>query len=106
MALVKCKECGNEISDSALFCPHCGFADIPEEDEQFEQRELRRSAAVKAVVGTAAALAVVGAGVFACIYFSKEDRLKKTVQKGRAALAELENLAKNRPHIKKLLSKF
>lgn len=24
MALTKCKECGNEISDQALICPHCG----------------------------------------------------------------------------------
>ena len=24
MALVKCPECGKEISDSALACPHCG----------------------------------------------------------------------------------
>jgi hypothetical protein len=25
MALVKCKECGNEISKKADICPHCGF---------------------------------------------------------------------------------
>ncbi|MEK9180284.1 MAG: zinc ribbon domain-containing protein [Patescibacteria group bacterium] len=24
MALIKCSECGNEISDKALMCPHCG----------------------------------------------------------------------------------
>ena len=24
MALVKCKECGNEISDQAITCPNCG----------------------------------------------------------------------------------
>lgn len=24
MALVKCKECGQEISDTATVCPHCG----------------------------------------------------------------------------------
>ena len=23
--LIKCKECGHEISDSAMTCPHCGF---------------------------------------------------------------------------------
>lgn len=26
MALIKCKECGNEISDMATVCPHCGIA--------------------------------------------------------------------------------
>ena len=25
MALIKCPECGHEISDSAPSCPHCGF---------------------------------------------------------------------------------
>ena len=25
MALIKCKECGNEISSSANVCPHCGI---------------------------------------------------------------------------------
>ena len=24
MALIKCKECGNEISENATACPHCG----------------------------------------------------------------------------------
>ncbi|NQT20521.1 MAG: hypothetical protein HQ592_12500 [Planctomycetes bacterium] len=26
MALVNCQECGKEISEKALMCPHCGFA--------------------------------------------------------------------------------
>ena len=25
MALIKCPECGNEVSDKALSCPKCGF---------------------------------------------------------------------------------
>ena len=25
MALIKCKECGGEISSSAKNCPHCGI---------------------------------------------------------------------------------
>ena len=25
MALINCKECGKELSDSAEFCPHCGY---------------------------------------------------------------------------------
>ena len=25
MALILCKECGKEISDTAKFCPHCGY---------------------------------------------------------------------------------
>ena len=26
MALIKCPECGNDVSDMAPFCPHCGVA--------------------------------------------------------------------------------
>ena len=26
MALVKCRECGSEVSDSATTCPHCGVS--------------------------------------------------------------------------------
>ena len=25
MAIMKCPECGNEVSSSADFCPHCGY---------------------------------------------------------------------------------
>lgn len=25
MALIKCPECGNEVSDRAVACPHCGY---------------------------------------------------------------------------------
>lgn len=25
MALIKCPECGKEISDRAVSCPHCGY---------------------------------------------------------------------------------
>ena len=25
MALIKCKECNKEVSDTAKTCPHCGY---------------------------------------------------------------------------------
>lgn len=33
MALINCKECGKELSDSAEFCPHCGYKEKHEEQE-------------------------------------------------------------------------
>ncbi len=27
MVLIKCRECGNNISDNADHCPHCGYYD-------------------------------------------------------------------------------
>ena len=41
MALIKCPECGREISDRALNCPNCGCPlkhELPEEN--FYKREL------------------------------------------------------------------
>ena len=31
MALIKCPECGNDVSTSAASCPHCGFPLKPAE---------------------------------------------------------------------------
>ena len=31
MALIKCKECGAEISDKADFCPRCGYKNLTEQ---------------------------------------------------------------------------
>ena len=39
MALVKCKECGKEISDKAKTCPNCG---CPIEDEFAKKRNHER----------------------------------------------------------------
>ncbi len=34
MALIKCPECGKEISNKAKFCPQCGYANAPIEIAQ------------------------------------------------------------------------
>lgn len=34
MALIKCKECGKEISDKAPACPHCGAPNKPKPDNK------------------------------------------------------------------------
>lgn len=45
MALIKCDECGQQVSDRSLFCPHCGFpthlnkAFRGEEPETFKKLE-------------------------------------------------------------------
>ncbi|MGL4484549.1 MAG: hypothetical protein ACRCUS_06320 [Anaerovoracaceae bacterium] len=36
MALIKCKECGKEISEQALACPSCGCPNLAEEKEKRE----------------------------------------------------------------------
>ena len=34
MALIKCPECGNNVSEYAAHCPHCGF-NIAEELKEY-----------------------------------------------------------------------
>ena len=36
MALINCKECGKELSDTAEFCPHCGYKYNHESENQVE----------------------------------------------------------------------
>ena len=43
MALIKCPECGREISDQAVSCPHCGFplSKIKESEEERKKEEFQ-----------------------------------------------------------------
>ena len=56
MALIKCKECGREISDKASVCPHCGcpveLDDAGQESEfdDTEQEGRRRTKEKKGLV--------------------------------------------------------
>lgn len=46
MALIKCPECGKEISDKAGECPNCGY---PLEDMRVEKEEVAEEISVEAV---------------------------------------------------------
>ena len=39
MALIKCLECGNEVSDKAPICPHCGIKINKTTKEQTESKQ-------------------------------------------------------------------
>jgi intein/homing endonuclease len=47
MALIKCKECGKEISEDAEFCPHCG-------------KKIKKSNLFLQIVGILFVLALIG----------------------------------------------
>lgn len=36
MALIKCPECGKEISDKAQSCPNCGYPIPKQENEEWQ----------------------------------------------------------------------
>ena len=39
MAIIKCPECGKEISDKATSCPNCGFPLTKEQPEKEKVKE-------------------------------------------------------------------
>ena len=48
MAVIKCKECGKEMSDTLDACPHCGYkGDIEEDSKEKEQTEETKQEEVK-----------------------------------------------------------
>lgn len=47
MALIKCSKCGNEISDKALNCVHCGFKIISVEKQEKRAKRKKRRKKIK-----------------------------------------------------------
>jgi hypothetical protein len=69
MGLVKCSDCGREISARALFCPGCG---APREAEQASPPSERKSKTVVPVTGIIAVglgLASMAMPYFAAVFF-------------------------------------
>lgn len=81
MALIKCKECGKEISDQASTCPNCGApiekqVDVPESGS--EEVKKKSSKKVPIIIAVVLAVAVVGCGGY---YIATMDsRNYKTAQ--------------------------
>lgn len=48
MALIKCPECGNEMSSTALSCPHCG---APNKAEQTKEENRKSSQLLATICG-------------------------------------------------------
>lgn len=66
MALIKCPECGKEISDAAKICPNCG-------------RSLRSSTAVPILLGISCLLAVLVTAFFLPSYLNPKSVEQATV---------------------------
>lgn len=56
MALIKCSECGKDISDRAEMCPHCGIKITPKEEKQIFKYKNTNS---KKIIGLGATILVV-----------------------------------------------
>ena len=78
MALIKCPECGHEISDSAPSCPHCGFVMTTLKEskvslELVEAKRVKRSKFVTRLIIIAIVLFVV-ALVIEMIYHKTDQQ--------------------------------
>jgi len=73
MALIKCPECGTEVSSSALACPKCAFPINDWVKEQEKESELQKEAAEEAVE------------------FVKREQLRKERERERIRLVEERN---------------
>lgn len=70
MALIKCKECGKEISEDASKCPHCGCP-------KYTVRISKKGMTIINVVGV---LLILGL-ILSCIYYNKNyNDYKKTIK--------------------------
>lgn len=64
MAMIKCPECGKEISDQAVSCPNCGY--VLKKEPDVKRTKL---SAAKKNVGAGTAYIVVGVAIFVVFCF-------------------------------------
>jgi len=76
MAIIKCQECGREISDTADFCPHCGW-NLKQKRKERAQKQAQKEldGCLSLVVKCALGLIIVG--VISLIFFPEKPEVKK-----------------------------
>ena len=71
MALIKCPECGHQVSDKAATCPSCGVAIAGNVKRENEVPKGKRSMTIPIVAGVVAVIAVL-VGLY--FYNNVQDR--------------------------------
>ncbi len=70
MALIRCPECGREISDKAVSCPGCGYPLAEQPDDTARRLEEAREKDLvflkKAGIGMGIGIVIILAFVFVC----------------------------------------
>lgn len=80
MALVKCHECGKDISTEALACPNCGAPTDPSKKQTLSAKE-----AGSPILGLIVLILIVGIVISTC---SSDDGAKKGASKAEAQCAK------------------
>ena len=89
MALIKCNECGNEISDMAEVCPHCGCPTKSDNKNSIQKHKKQMIIAISAIIGIAIAIVLI----IVLILAKKDDkktRLEKIVYDDFQTLKKME----------------
>lgn len=70
MALIKCKECGKEISDKAKVCPHCGnpITTNKKKKKSYEELTFQEKKKIKEIMRKKGLLISEGNALFQCIF--------------------------------------
>ena len=72
MALIKCKECGHEVSDKASTCPKCGCP-IDNQSNSLNVNNKRSGSGRKWTIAVLSIIVLIAAVVIAFYVFSSED---------------------------------
>ena len=76
MALIKCKECGNKISDQAETCPKCGYELKPKQDNKIVEKVSDKIGGNKNLKYLLIALVVIVGGYF--LFFNNKTNNTNT----------------------------
>ena len=70
MALIKCNECGNEISDKAKVCPNCGnpITTNKKKKKSYEELTFQEKKKIKEIMRKKGLLISEGNALFQCIF--------------------------------------
>lgn len=79
MALIKCKECGKEISDTVKKCPHCGFANKEVKEKKDNKTNFIRQY-IKIIIVIIIVLVVGIIGVVIHNKKDEQDRIQAEIQ--------------------------
>ena len=74
MALIKCRECGNEMSENATSYPHCGNPNtLTKEEKQAEVKKQKNDETVGTVIVVIVVFTIIGLVVGAMVWWDNND---------------------------------
>lgn len=102
MALIQCPKCGQQISDRANKCPHCGYVINP---SNFETSDIKPTKSKKSIwVWCVGILILIGVGVGVFLYSS--PKTDKAIDSEQTEIAQQTEEVKITPEFSEKVSKY